>query len=170
MITEPNKARSITIKQERFSQEYVATGNASEAYRRAYDTNGKRNNVEGEAKKLRRHPLIARRIAELEHEVAVHAGLTPAKIAAFLLADRELARNSGQIAAAIAADTRLGEMIGVLGTRRHVVEDRVQHEHIVANLAAMDDDALRALVELGQRVKSGEGVPALPEGISGPES
>ena len=36
----------LTIEQERFAQEYVATGNGCEAYRRAYDTNGKRNNVE----------------------------------------------------------------------------------------------------------------------------
>ena len=30
----------LTLKQERFAQEYVTTGNTSEAYRRAYDTRG----------------------------------------------------------------------------------------------------------------------------------
>jgi len=42
----------LTIKQERFAQEYVVTGNASEAYRRAYDTHGGPRTIEVEASRL----------------------------------------------------------------------------------------------------------------------
>ena len=151
----------LTIKQERFAQEYVATGNASEAYRRAYDTQGNPETVAREAHRLVWHPKIAPRIEDIQREAASYAGLTPARIAAFLLADREQAREKGQIGAAISADTRLGEMVGVLGTRRNVVEGTSRHEHIVANLAALDADALRALVALGKSVEDGADILAL---------
>ena len=153
----------LTIKQERFAQEYVATGNASEAYRRAYDTQGNPETVAREAHRLVWHPKVAPRIEALQREAAVHAGLTPARIAAFLLADREMAHNTGQIAAAIAADTRLGEMIGVLGTRRHLVEGCVRHEHLHARLSELDADALRVLVALGKQAEETGILPALAE-------
>ena len=47
--------RSLTIKQERFAQEYVATRDASEAYRRVYDTKGNPETVEREAHSLVTH-------------------------------------------------------------------------------------------------------------------
>ncbi|MDP6102825.1 MAG: terminase small subunit [Dehalococcoidia bacterium] len=58
----PRNIRLLTIKQECFAQEYVATGNACEAYRRAYDTIGNPNTVAREAHSLVTHPKVAPRI------------------------------------------------------------------------------------------------------------
>ena len=53
----PMASTSLTIKQENFCQVYVETGNASEAYRRAYDAkNMKSETVRRTAKELPEKP------------------------------------------------------------------------------------------------------------------
>jgi phage terminase small subunit len=58
----------LTIKQEAFAQAYIETGNASEAYRRAYQVSPstKPNTVEKRACELLKHGKVAGRIAELQ--------------------------------------------------------------------------------------------------------
>ena len=158
------KPRKLTVKQERFTQAWHATGNATQAYRDTYDcANMAPTTISHEAYLLSQHHLISARLEELQAQAAEYAALTPAKIATNLLEDRQVARRLDNPAAMITADTRLGEMIGVLGTRRSEHSGTIRHEHIVANLADMDPDALRALVELGKRLESGAELPALPE-------
>lgn len=60
----------LTIKQEQFCLEYAASGNATEAYRKAGYA-AKTDNVAGvEAKKLLRKPKIKKRLQELAEQVA----------------------------------------------------------------------------------------------------
>lgn len=69
----------LTPKQEAFAQAYIETGNASEAYRRAYNVSAgtKPNTIEKRACELLKHGKVAGRIAELQagaqkrHEVTV---------------------------------------------------------------------------------------------------
>lgn len=57
---------SLTPKQEAFALAYIETGNASEAYRRAYNAERmKPETVNRSAKELLDHPKITARIAEL---------------------------------------------------------------------------------------------------------
>lgn len=55
-------------KQEKFCQLYVQLGNASEAYRQAYNSKGKPESVAVEASKLMATPNISLRVKELQAE------------------------------------------------------------------------------------------------------
>lgn len=56
---------NLTIKQERFVLEYMKDGNASRAYREAYDSdNMKSETINRKAKELTDHPKISAKIAE----------------------------------------------------------------------------------------------------------
>jgi phage terminase small subunit len=58
---------NLTPKQERFAQEYIKTGNASQAYRIAYDTeNMKPATINRKAAELTDNGKIAARIGELQ--------------------------------------------------------------------------------------------------------
>jgi phage terminase small subunit len=60
----------LTIKQEKFVQEYLLTGNASGAYRIAYDANNMSENaVYVEASKLLAAPKITLRLSELRSKI-----------------------------------------------------------------------------------------------------
>lgn len=73
---------SLTPKQEAFARHYIETGNASEAYRRAYDVGPKTkaDTVHDTASKLLQHPQIAHRITELQQAVARRHDVTVDRI------------------------------------------------------------------------------------------
>ena len=59
----------LTHKQELFCQEYMKTGNKSEAYRRAYDaSNMSENSINVNASKMNNNAKVALRIKELQDE------------------------------------------------------------------------------------------------------
>jgi len=62
---------ALTPRQEKFAQEYVLTGNASEAYRRAYPASlkWKENAVQVGGSKLLAKPIVSVRVKELQGEV-----------------------------------------------------------------------------------------------------
>ena len=67
----------LTIKQEAFCQAYIKTGNASEAYRRAYGAkNQKPETVNRNAFNLTQNTKILARLAELKAEHAKRHNLT----------------------------------------------------------------------------------------------
>jgi hypothetical protein len=85
------KTSELTPKQEAFAQAYVLTGNASAAYRQAYDAKRMSENaLNVEASKMIRHPKIALRIAALQAKVTAVAEhkfeITAEKITAELAA------------------------------------------------------------------------------------
>ena len=74
-------ADKLTIKQERFCNKYLECGNASEAYRYAYDT-GRMNDatVCNNAYKLLQHNDIRARLAYLKTHLAEAAGISALRI------------------------------------------------------------------------------------------
>ena len=61
----------LTIKQEAFCQRYIETGNASEAYRQAYDAeNMKPESIHRKAKELLDNGKVAARVAEMKAQTA----------------------------------------------------------------------------------------------------
>lgn len=71
----------LTPKQEAFAKAYVETGNASEAYRRAYDVDTmKDENIWTEASKLLTHPKVAPRIEQLQLALQKRHDVTMDKI------------------------------------------------------------------------------------------
>ena len=64
--------RNITVKQERFAQEYVKTGNATEAYRLAYNVGSetKPTSIMPIASKTLKHYKVSARVRELQESIA----------------------------------------------------------------------------------------------------
>ncbi|WP_083509462.1 terminase small subunit [Hyphomicrobium sulfonivorans] len=85
----PGKAASgpdgLTVKQAAFVQAYIETGNASEAYRRAYDAKGMKSaTVNRKAFELLENGKIAARIAHLQAKTAEKHEITKDRIVAEL--------------------------------------------------------------------------------------
>ena len=153
----------LTPKMLRFSQLLAVDGNASAAYRTAYDAeNMLPETVTRAAHDLAHDSKVAARVETIHEEAAIYADLTPQRIAANVLENRRDARKATQFGAALKADQLLGEMIGVLGTRRTVHEGTIRHEVLHASLGELDADQLRALVALGKQVQETGKMPALP--------
>ena len=61
--------RTLTPKQENFCQQFISTGNASEAYRQSYDySRMKQENVGQRAKELIDNSKVSKRVRELPGE------------------------------------------------------------------------------------------------------
>jgi len=75
----------LTKKQKAFAEQVVATGNKSEAYRRAYNTKGKRETAGVEASKLSRSPNVATYITALEAQKEVEEYLLPPRLRAMAI-------------------------------------------------------------------------------------
>ncbi|SMD02201.1 terminase small subunit [Novosphingobium sp. B1] len=106
---------SLTPKQEAFALAYIETGNASEAYRRAYDAARMKDaTVNRKAKELLDNGKITARVDELKAEHAERHAVTVDAIAAMLREDREFARKCATPAAAVSATMGLAKLYGHL--------------------------------------------------------
>ncbi|WP_261532587.1 terminase small subunit [Burkholderia multivorans] len=105
---------SLTQKQEHFCAAYIETGNASEAYRRAYDV-GAMNaaSVNRKAKELLDNVKITARITEMRAPVLERAQLTLEQHLSDLKRLRDLAEKNGKYAPAVAAEISRGKASGL---------------------------------------------------------
>jgi phage terminase small subunit len=111
----------MTPKQEAFARAYVETGNASEAYRQAYDAeNMKPEAIKVNACKLLKHANVALTVAQLQAEHQERHNITIDSITAMLKEDRELARENAQSSAAVSAVMGLAKLHGL-------IIDRAEH-------------------------------------------
>lgn len=107
---------ALTPKQEAFALAYVETGNASEAYRRAYDAGKmKPDSINRKAKELLDNGKITARVAELQ---AGHAGrhkLTVDDLLRELEEARQaaLTAETAQSSAAVAATMGKAKLLGM---------------------------------------------------------
>ena len=109
----------LTPKQEKFWVEYLATGNASEAYRRAYDTSRMtERTIQKRAGELLAHGAIAGRIAAARAKAEDQGLYTLEQHMNELKTLRDLAKSNGQISAAVAAEVKRGELMGYYVQRR----------------------------------------------------
>lgn len=105
----------LTIKQEAFCQAYIETGNASEAYRRAYKVGTqKTETINRTAFELTQHPKIYARMAELKAEHAKRHNLTVDDLIAELEEARQIALQAPtpQASAAIAGTMGKARLLG----------------------------------------------------------
>jgi len=109
--------RPLTTKQEAFALAYVETGNAAEAYRRAYDVapDAKDSWIYVEALQLLDHPRIGPRIAALKEQALRLAGYTVHKAAEEYEEARATAIKLGMPAAAVSAVTGKVKLFGLAG-------------------------------------------------------
>lgn len=60
--------KKLTAKQEKFCQQYILTGNASEAYRQSYNTQAKPETIQNKAHAMLKKGDIRARVDELREE------------------------------------------------------------------------------------------------------
>ena len=110
--------QTLTPKQEAFAQAYVETGNASEAYRRAYDAeNMQPQTIAVKASELLASGKVSVRVAELRDAHLARHNLTVDDIKRMLLEDRQFARECTTPAAAVSASMGLAKLYGHLTER-----------------------------------------------------
>lgn len=108
-------AMGLTPKQEAFCLAYIETGNASEAYRRAYDADGmKPGSINVNASKLLTNAKVALRVAELQSAHAERHKFTVDDMVRQLDEDRKFARELATPAAAISASMGKAKLLGFL--------------------------------------------------------
>jgi len=117
----------LTPKQERFCLVYVESGNASEAYRTAYDTTKmKSTTVNKRASELLLNGAITGRIAALQTELQKKFEINIDVITKMYLQDRRLAHELGNPSAAVSATTGLARLYGLDKQVHHVKHDPIQ--------------------------------------------
>lgn len=112
----------MTPKQEAFAMAYVETGNASEAYRRAYDVaeTTKPATIWEEASRTLANPDVTARVMELQKEAAERLFVTVESLTKELDEDRQLARQEGQASAAISAVMGKAKLHGLITDKREL--------------------------------------------------
>ena len=103
----------LTPKQEVFCMAYLETGNASEAYRRAYDAGAMSEQVVWkEASKLLDNPKVAVRLAELREPILKRHAITVDDLLTELEEARQLAMGTESAAPAVAATMGKAKLLG----------------------------------------------------------
>lgn len=117
---------ALTPKQEAFALAYVETGNASEAYRRAYDAEGmKPASINRKAKELIDNGKIAARVRTLQSNAEERHKITIDD----LIAELEEARNCAkgldkpQTATMVAATMGKAKLLGFLDAKGDDIDD-----------------------------------------------
>jgi phage terminase small subunit len=115
---------ALTPKQEAFAVEYVGIGNASEAYRRAYNAkNMKRDTIHSRARELLKHGGIAAKVTQLRADLATDNEVTFGEVAAVLCASITAAMEAGQHSAAVSGCMGLAKL-GWVTCRKAASVDR----------------------------------------------
>lgn len=107
---------NLTAKQEAFCLAYLETGNASEAYRKAYNAeNMKPETVNRKAKELLDHGKISARIEALQEEHRERHKITVDDLLAELEEARQVAlgQSNPQTSAAVAATMGKAKLLGL---------------------------------------------------------
>jgi len=129
------KSDRLNVKQEKFCQEHVKCGNASQAYRTVYSTEKMKDKTVWEkASRLLGTHKVRARVDEIQHHAQIRAAMTVEKLIAMHLQDRKLARKNKQAAAAIAANNSIAKLLGYMVEKSEQKVD-VEHKFVVAEEA-----------------------------------
>jgi phage terminase small subunit len=113
--------RGLTQKQENFCFAYIETGNASEAYRKAYNAEKmKPETVNNKAHVLLKKGEIRARLEELRKPAKESVQITLTQHLSTLEELRELAKEEGKYGPAIQAEIARGKAAGLYVERSHI--------------------------------------------------
>lgn len=106
--------KPINPKQERFCQIYVDTGNASEAYRQAYNSKAKQESVAVSASRLLSQANVSLRVEQIREALRANHNITLADILFELEEARKaaLGAENPQSSAAVAASMGKAKLLG----------------------------------------------------------
>lgn len=112
-MDKPDKKNQLTPKQEKFCLVYLETGNASEAYRRAYDAGGMSDtSINRKAKELLDNGKISARLSELRAPILQRHAITVDTLLAELEEARRLAMETESPAPAVSATMGKAKLLG----------------------------------------------------------
>lgn len=134
---DPPQRKPLTPRQAAFAMAYVETGNASEAYRRAYESSREWTQpaVAVEACRMLSNPNIALMVAELQERAAAVAVLNRAWVLQRLMRNADEAIKSNDMNASNKALELLGK-VDVMGLFVERVETDNKHNHTVEPVSA----------------------------------
>ena len=121
----------LTPKQEKFCLVFIETGNASEAYRQAYDTEKmKESSINRKAVEVLENVKITARLDKIRGIHAERHNITVDKLTGMFMASYHLALETKNPGAAVTAITGLGKLHGLM-TDRGIIKHKnnVTHEH-----------------------------------------
>jgi phage terminase small subunit len=137
-IADPS-GHGLTPKQEKFVHAYLETGNASEAYRRAYDASGMKPNViHVKASELLVNGKVSVRLRQLQAIAAQRAVVTAETILGELEQARLLALEMRQPGAMVAASMGRAKIAGLVIDKKEV--------GAAGEFDHMSNDELRAFI------------------------
>jgi phage terminase small subunit len=115
----------LTVKQENFCMKYIETGNASEAYRKAYDTkNMKPETIHKRASELLGNGEVTGRIEGLKKEHRNRHDVTIDSITLELEEARQLAISTEHASAAVSATMGKAKIHGLLVDKNEITEKK----------------------------------------------
>ena len=124
----------LTPKQEKFCQVYIETGNASEAYRQAYNTEKmKPESVNSKGYQLLQQVQITARLDELRAEHKKRHEITVDTLVAELEEARKLAFETDKAAAAVQATMGKAKLLGLVVDKQET--NVVQPPKIIVELS-----------------------------------
>lgn len=128
-------ANNLTPKQEAFVQAYLTTGNASEAYRQAYDADGMKGaTINRNAKALLENNKIAARLSAIQAIAVERTLVSVQSLTEELEEARALALQEGQPSAAVSASMGKAKLHGLL-------TEKVEHKGgVIVTLGQHDAD------------------------------
>ena len=103
----------LTVKQEKFAQLYIELGNASEAYRRAYNSTAKPETVHVKACELLSHGKVSVRVKQLKDETKQRHNVTVDSLMIELEEARQLALSTDAPAPAVSATMGKAKLAGL---------------------------------------------------------
>lgn len=131
---------ALTIKQEKFCMVYIETGNASEAYRQAYNCeNMKPETVNRTAKETLDNPNITARVEQLKNKHAKRHEITIDDLVKELEEARAIALGAAtpQASAAVSASMGKAKLLGLI-----VDKTETKNEHTVKHTKDLTDEEL----------------------------
>ena len=104
----------MTPKQADFVRWYFELGNASEAYRRAYNSTGKLNTLHRKANDLLKHPVIKAEVIAMQEQARERNQVTIDNVVDELEEARQVAKQSGNAAAMVSATLGKAKVLGLV--------------------------------------------------------
>lgn len=152
-------ANGLTIKQEKFAQKYIETGNASEAYRQSYNAGRmKPESVHRKAFEVLENVNVAARLVKLRASAAKRNEITVNDLIAELHEARQvaLAADTPQASAAIAATLGKAKLLGL---DKQLIEltgkdgGAIQHNHTALDYSRLSNRELARLKDLAKKAQ-----------------
>ena len=103
----------MTPKQADFVRWYLETQNASEAYKRAYNSTGKPNTIHRKASELLKHPEVKKELELLQAHAKEQNKITIDNVVDELEEARQIAKQSGNAAAMVSATMGKAKLLGL---------------------------------------------------------